>query len=131
MSIQVPEKYRIRRGPTASSIKQGNNGQFLLAHPDTTDLQLFCQASNGYGWEHVSISVRRSKNGDCLPRCPTWEEMCFVKETFWEEEDVVIQYHPAKSAYCNDHPYVLHLFRPIGCKIPEPSPLLIGLGGKE
>ena len=34
--------------------------------------------SFGGGWEHVSVSYRK--------RCPTWEEMCRVKDMFFEPE---------------------------------------------
>lgn len=55
------------------------------------------------GWEHVSISIGS--------RCPTWEEMCFVKNLFWGDDESVIQFHPMKSNYVNKHPYCLHLWR--------------------
>ena len=45
--------------------------------------------SFGGGWEHVSVSYRK--------RCPTWEEMCRVKEMFFNPEEVAVQYHPRSS----------------------------------
>lgn len=54
-------------------------------------------------WEHVSVS---SKFG-----CPTWEEMCWVKDQFWEPEECVIQFHPPHSQYVNVHNHCLHLWR--------------------
>ncbi len=45
---------------------------------------LMCIASDGEGWEHVSITIRGN-------RCPNWKEMCFIKDLFWGEEDTVIQ----------------------------------------
>lgn len=57
----------------------------------------------GYGWEHVSVSLPN--------RCPTWNEMCFVKKLFWGEDVTVVQFHPKKEDYKNLHPYCLHLFR--------------------
>lgn len=70
-------------------------------------------ASNDMGWEHVSVSLN-------MPRCPTWNEMCIIKDEFWEAEDMAIQYHPKKSEYVNNHPFVLHMWRPIGSYIPTP-----------
>jgi hypothetical protein len=67
---------------------------------------------SGAPWEHVSVSTRN--------RCPTWEEMAWVKRQFFEDEECVIQYHPPKSAYINVHPFVLHLWRPTGATIPMP-----------
>ena len=56
-------------------------------------------ASDGMSWEHVSVSFPN--------RCPNWREMCFIKSLFWDDEDVVVQYHPAKSAYVNVHDHCL------------------------
>ena len=54
-------------------------------------------------WEHVSVS---------LPdRCPTWEEMAFIKSLFWGDWETVIQFHPMKSQYVNTHPNCLHLWK--------------------
>lgn len=55
------------------------------------------------GWEHVSVSYRK--------RTPTWDEMCKVKEMFWNDDETVVQYHPPKSEYVNIHEYCLHLWR--------------------
>lgn len=58
----------------------------------------------GEGWDHVSISLST--------RCPNWLEMCFVKDLFFEKQELVIQFHPPESEYVNYHPHVLHLWRP-------------------
>ena len=79
----------------------------------------------GGGWEHVSI------NGE---HTPTWDEMCELKEMFWEDEEVVIQYHPAKSESVNNLRHCLHLWRPIEKyvgKLPVPDSLLVGIKGLE
>lgn len=57
----------------------------------------------GGGWEHVSVSYSN--------RCPTWEEMCRVKDIFWYDNECVVQFHPPKSEYVNNHPCCLHLWR--------------------
>ncbi len=54
--------------------------------------------------EHVSIS---SVTGDKLP---TWDEMCDLKETFWEDEEECIQIHPKKSEYVNLKSNCLHIW---------------------
>lgn len=56
------------------------------------------------GWDHVSVSN--------LKRCPTWDEMCFVKDVFFNLDECVIQYHPVSILYVNTHPNCLHLWRP-------------------
>lgn len=74
------------------------------------------------GWEHVSVSAFRT---------PTWEEMCFVKALFWEDEEVVMQLHPRASEYVNNHPHCLHLWRAIAPTppIPEPPSIYVGVKG--
>ena len=74
----------------------------------------FVIASSDGGWEHVSVSPKNQK------RCPTWEEMCVVKDMFFEPEEAVMQLHPAHSEYVNNHPYCLHLWRPLEREIPLP-----------
>lgn len=74
----------------------------------------FVIASSDGGWEHVSVSPKNQK------RCPTWDEMCAIKDMFFEEEEAVMQLHPAKSEYVNIHPYCLHLWRPLEREIPMP-----------
>jgi hypothetical protein len=53
--------------------------------------------------------------------------MCLIKGLFWGAEDCVIQYHPPQSEYVNNHPYCLHLWRPIEHAIPVPDSLLAGI----
>lgn len=36
----------------------------------------FCIASDGGGWDHVSIHPKNQK------RCPSWDEMCAIKDMF-------------------------------------------------
>lgn len=102
MTFQVPNKYRIRAGRIGSDDSIGNAGAFeiKLRHGQT----VFAIASDAMGWEHVSVSRR--------DRCPTWDEMCQIKELFWSSEDCVVQFHPPRSEYINNHPYCLHLWRP-------------------
>ena len=63
-------------------------------------------------WEHVSVSLPN--------RCPTWGEMCLVKDLFWDEDETVIQFHPKKSAYVNHHEFCLHLWKPPGNNVELP-----------
>lgn len=67
----------------------------------------FAVASAYGGWDHVSVSPA-NRNRQV---CPTWEEMCVIKNMFFEPEDCVVQFHPPKSEYVNNHPYCLHMWR--------------------
>lgn len=68
-------------------------------------------------WDHVSVSLPH--------RCPTWQEMNYVKSLFFRPEETVVQYHPAESNYVNVHPYCLHLWRPQRVEIPVPPTFLV------
>jgi hypothetical protein len=81
-------------------------------------VKLHCIASCGAGWDHVSVS---------LPdRCPTWEEMSFVKDLFFEPDETAMQLHVPHSDHVNYHPNCLHLWRPQRTRIPLPSMILVG-----
>ena len=122
--FKVPEQYRLKnaRDPRFNSDSSfGNNGQFAIRTKYAKKPILYlCQASEDEGWEHVSVTVPLSK------RCPTWEEMCMVKDVFWSVDDVVVQYHPAKKDYVSLHPHCLHLWRPTDQEIPSPPSILVG-----
>jgi len=79
-----------------------------------------CIASDGEGWQHVSVTIEGEK------RPPPWDVMCEIKDLFWQDEDVVIQFHPAKSQYINNHSGCLHLWRPTAEKLPIPPTILVG-----
>ena len=95
----------------------GKAGAFVLRSPiDQADL--FIIASCGDGWEHVSVS--RSN------RCPNWIEMEFVKRTFFEPEEVAVEFHVPESKHINAHPHCLHLWRLIGAEFPMPPQWMVG-----
>lgn len=72
-------------------------------------------------WEHVSISLAN--------RCPTWDEMCRVKDLFWSETETVVQFHPKRSEYVNAHPYCLHLWKMVGKEYNLPPEWTLGPKG--
>jgi hypothetical protein len=153
--FNVPEQYRIVYHPIlGSDFSYMNNGCFLIPHHRIADYLFFCQASDGEGWEHVSISIKKqvrkvrkahkavygtvthpgsvhvhreiAEELQEVERCPTWEEMCYLKSVFWGSGDVVIQFHPAEKDYVNVHPNCLHLWRPVGVELPTPDPSMVG-----
>lgn len=91
----------------------------MFRHSNGTTLAIISSGvDHTYKWEHVSVSTR--------DRTPTWEEMSFVKDLFWTEEECVVQFHPPKSEYVNHHPHCLHLWRPLGENIQTPPSILVG-----
>jgi hypothetical protein len=73
----------------------------------------------GGGWEHLSVSTPN--------KLPTWEQMCKLKEIFWEDEEACVEYHPRKSEYVNNHRYCLHIWRPINEELPTPPEWMVGI----
>jgi hypothetical protein len=125
MSFHVPEDARWIDAPGrwGSTADDGNNGAFRLPSPEPSWL-LAIIASDGDDWEHVSVHAYR-KDGE-QQRTPTWKEMAFVKRTFWDPDDVVMQLYPKEADYVNLHPFTLHWWRPIGVEIPSPPSDLVG-----
>lgn len=121
MSFHVPEEKRVTVGIFQTHEGEGNNGKFDLK---VCRVRVTVIASDGLGWEHVSVSRRDTG-------IPTWEMMCAIKDIFWDEEDCVIQYHPSKSQYVNFHPGCLHLWKPTLETFPTPPPILVGPQSKN
>lgn len=71
-------------------------------------------ATNGGGWEHVSVSPSSGKG------IPTWNDMYAIKKLFFDDEETVVQYHPKKGDYVNIYNKCLHLWRPINQEMPMP-----------
>lgn len=154
---KAPEIYRQRDGVKATDPDYGNNGVFIIPHPNISGYQFFCIISDGSGWEHASITLQKNTsktrkqypnkqnfkdimNGgggrqvrqiitiqEPVERCPTWAEMCFIKNIFWGPDEAVIQIHPKEADYINNHPFCLHLWRPTDQEIPVPDPILVGI----
>lgn len=77
--------------------------------------------SFGGGWEHVSVCPYKHSH------TPTWDEMCSLKDMFFRNDEVVVQYHPAKGEYVNNMPNCLHLWRPINEALPTPPSIMVGV----
>ncbi len=127
--FNVPEKYRVEFGPLGSDKTYGNNGCFTF-QKQGVNMKYFVIASDGLGWEHVSVHLYADSNARRV-YTPNWNDMCKVKDLFWDDEDVVMQLHPAKSQYVNNHPNTLHLWRPINSVILVPPSILVGVKGLE
>lgn len=96
---------------------QGDDGGMFLVKFEGNNLAVI--ASHGMCWDHVSVSLKN--------RCPNWREMCYVKDLFWNDDEVVIQYHPAKSEYINNCSTCLHMWKPQNENIPMPPTIMVGI----
>lgn len=108
--FKVPEEYREAGTPGKKA------GMFNIPGSSTRN-RLIVIASDGMEWEHVSVSKKYE--------CPTWSEMCRVKELFWDDEDTVVQIHVPKSRHINIHPYCLHLWRQIDREVNLPPEIMV------
>lgn len=62
--------------------------------------------SYGGGWDHVSVAPRQRRI------TPSWEDMCMIKDIFFNDDEMAVQYHPHKDVYVNNLENCLHLWRP-------------------
>lgn len=100
------DKYRVKHPTWPQNEKNGVfkvyvNGRsfYVLVSVDTI---------GGDGmWEHISVTPKNQK------RCPTWEEMCAIKDMFFFPEEECIEYHPRRSEYVNYESNCLHIWRPV------------------
>jgi hypothetical protein len=118
--FEVLDRLRVKTGPWASDLGAPYGFFFIPIGVGKTPLNVMSAPFDGeQEWEHVSVSLPT--------RCPTWEEMAYVKSLFWSPEDTVIQFHPPESQYVNNHPYCLHLWRNTKTEIPTPPTGLVGI----
>lgn len=120
MAFHVPNEFRVRTGLYGSNDSIGNNGMFEWGMRTG---RVRVVASDGEGWEHVSVSFEN--------RTPTWDEMCKIKDIFWDKNDCVMQLHPPESEYVSFAKHCLHLWRPIQIIIPRPPSWMVGPVGRR
>ena len=110
------DQFRLMEGRFKSE-EGAHEGAFQMPFR-SSKLMIIATHGGHDGWEHVSVSLKN--------RCPNWEEMSFVKNHFWDPHEAVFQYHPPASEYVNNHPYCLHLWRPVDQQMPIPPSLAVG-----
>ena len=94
------DKFRVKH-PFLESLGDDYNGAFQFK---INGNRWSVIASNGGGWDHVSLSLDKK-------RTPTWEEMCKLKSMFFRDDETVVQFHPAKVDHINLMNNCLHLWR--------------------
>jgi len=109
----------ILKSPRLSGVKRSEDGFSALYTVHSFQASLIC--SWGAGWEHVSIMPLKKRI------VPSWEDMCYLKDIIFEEDEAVIQIHPPKAEYVNNAPNCLHLWR---CRYKDmvlPPSILVGI----
>lgn len=117
----APEVEACRADKDGGTKGDGCYGAFALTHPET-GRTLVCIVSDGRDWgecgleglvwEHLSVIAQFGT--------PTWAELTWCASQFFEDEECLVQFRPAKSQYVNANPHALHLWRPRGYAIPMP-----------
>ena len=127
MRKKIPNELRrgrVMRGAYGTSEEFGLTGAFFVTCPATGRVLKILASQGedwkeaglpGEPWEHVSVSL-----ADRPKHCPSWPEMLWVKDLFWETDECVVQFHPPQSVKVNRHEGCLHLWRPLGVVIPLP-----------
>lgn len=102
-SKRCPPDYRTERGDPfgAFRIPPIRHGKLV-----TRTMNVIATDGKDTDWEHVSVSLDNQRG-----KCPSWDEMCLVKNLFWEPDATVVQFHPDQTNYVNHHPGCLHLWR--------------------
>lgn len=77
--------------------------------------------TNTGGWEHVSVSPFKKHV------MPTWDDMCAIKDVFWNDDEAVIEVHPPKAEYVNNLSNCLHLWRCYFKDMVLPPSFMVGL----
>lgn len=121
-------QFRNRSHPQfKSEDSDGMNGFFVIpVAQDTWALTLASCGNEIVPWDHVSARIGVKKyHGKMVERCPSWDEMCLLKDIFWDDTECVMQLHPKAADYVNHHPFVLHLWKPHNLEIPMPPKISV------
>lgn len=112
MTFQKVESFLVHSGKMGS-LRGERGGCFLIPSPFSGVLTVIAnEANNLVRWDHVSVSR--------ATRTPNWPEMDYIKSLFWNDEETVVQFHPPRSQWVNNHPFCLHLWRPADFEIQLP-----------
>jgi len=101
-SLEHLEKYAVQIGPDGGAYRINKMGIIV---------------SWGMGWDHVSVSRQ--------DRCPTWDEMEYVRTLFFDESEWVVQFSAPRSKHINIHPNCLHMWRPQNEQLPTPPAVMV------
>lgn len=110
MPLHAAESYRIRHGRLGSDDSFDSNGYFLVPYKEEF---LLCLISDSGGWDHVNISLPA--------RTPNWEEIEFVRDIFFDAQDIVVIYSPPRLFPYVTNPFHIHMWRRQGHQFPIPN----------
>lgn len=82
-----------------------NGGCGRLIYGSLKNATVIWGRAEGGRFDHVGISPTN--------RTPTWEEMCKVKDIFFDPEEECYQVFPKRSQYVNIRKNCLHIWRDV------------------
>jgi len=125
--FHVPNQYRNRTHRTyGTGDHDGNKGAFEI--PLENNRLMIIIADDGldapepHQWEHISVRIVDNDGSNVTP---SWADMNAAKNVFWDAEDCVVQFHPPRSQYVNRHPHVLHMWRSVNWRMPQPPKWMV------
>lgn len=124
------DHYRVRHGDFGSPMGS-RFGAFMVPNRCSCAEVFHVIADDGThptqpGWEHVSVKVAIGSSCDGkMTRIPTWREMDEIKRMFWDDDEIVVQYHVNDERKTNNHSSVLHLWKPVEGAFPMPPKSLV------
>jgi len=113
--MKYPDKHRFKGASPWGTNNGDKMGLFYITTKKGAPLKVLASTPDSE-WQHVSVSLPH--------RCPTWKEMCMVKDLFWNDDETVVQFHPPKSEYVNNHSHCLHLWKHSFGHVTPPSELV-------
>lgn len=122
--MKFPEQFRWKNAPGGYNSSEGDAfGMFQIPgrHANGRISRIIATDGTETGWEHVSVSI------EDVNKCPLWPEMAIVKDLFWDDEECVVQFHPPKSEYVNNHAGCLHLWKCVNQNFPLPDSIMVGI----
>lgn len=109
----------IVNNPILKNIELGIDGGRATLHIGRWDGSVIW--STGAGWNHVSVSPFAKRI------YPEYEDMCKVKDIFWNEDEDVIHIFPNRKNYVNNVKNCIHLWSCSYKPMVLPPSCLVGI----
>lgn len=122
------DQYRVTEGEGATTPEDGCNGHFKFKIGDAI-IQVNASDRDIEGWEHVICAAFEKPKSNIIsrltaqepePRAPNMEETFAIKRLFWDDDESVCEYIPAKGSGMPMCMNARHLWRRTYSDFPMP-----------
>lgn len=76
-------------------------------------------------WKRIQVSLLNWWHQQ-LKVFPTWDEMCAIKDIFFNDDEAIIEIHPSDEYKIYEKDYTIDLWKPLNKELPLPNPDLVG-----